>query len=126
MAVKPRATKQTAFPAKPAEVATLSAQEFIFELDELDGRRAPSMEHVCRTFLDDSNRALVWWIRFGAFKNWCATTDVMTRSASDPWALRDACEVAAGFPLNDLWEFDSEKFGFAVAAVAVKRTRFHR
>ena len=113
---------QTAFPVAPRDVAALTAQEFVFDLDELDGNRVPSMERVCRTFMEDANRALVWWIRFGAFKNWCAGTDVRSRSTSDSWVLRDACEVAASFPLNDLWEFDSDDFRLAVEAAGVKRT----
>ena len=113
----------TTFPATPADVVTLTVQEFIFDLDELDGNRIPSMERVCRTFMDDANRALVWWIRFGALKNWCARTDVIGRSTSAPWTSRDACEVAASFPLNHLWEFDPEGFGFAVETVAVRRAQ---
>ena len=113
----------TAFPATPGDVATLTVQEFTFDLDELDGNRVPSMERVCRTFMDDANRAVVWWIRFGALKNWCARTDVIARSTFDSWTSRDACEVAASFPLNHLWEFDSEGFGFAVETWAVRRAR---
>jgi hypothetical protein len=45
----------------------------------------------------------------------------MTRSTSDSWIVRDACEVAARFPLNDLWEFDSMDFGRAVEGMAVRR-----
>jgi hypothetical protein len=113
----------TAFPATPGDVAALTVQEFAFDLDELGGNRVPSIERVCRTFTDDANRAVVWWIRFGALKNWCVSTHVVTRSPSDCRILRDACEVAASFPLNHLWEFDPRDFGFAVAAVAVKRAR---
>jgi hypothetical protein len=113
----------TAFPAMPGDVAALTVQEFAFDLDELDGNRGPSMDRVCRAFMDDANRALVWWIRFGALKNWSARTDVMARSTSDSRMLRDACEVAASFPLNHLWEFDPIDFGFAVETVAVRRAR---
>ena len=62
----------TAIPATPGDVATLTVQEFTLDLDELEGNRVPSMERVCRTFMDDANRALVWWIRFGAlfFARW--------------------------------------------------------
>jgi hypothetical protein len=109
------------FPDTPRHVATLTVEEFTFDLDELDGDRVPSMERVCRTFMDDANRALVWWIRFGAFRSWCAKSDVATQSESDLWILRDACAVAASFPLNHLWEFDPTDFGFAVAALAVRR-----
>ena len=68
---------RTAFPTTPDEVAALTPQEFTFDLNDLDGNHAPSMDRVCRTFMDDANRALVWWIRFGALKAWCARTDVM-------------------------------------------------
>jgi hypothetical protein len=113
----------TAFPTTPEEVAALTVLEFTFDLDQLDGNRVPSLERVCRTFMDDANRALVWWIRFGAFRNWCDRTDVMRCSTSDSWTLRDACEVAASFPLNHLWEFDPKDFGSAVEEMAVKRAR---
>jgi hypothetical protein len=111
----------TAFPATPDDVAALTVQEFTFDLDQLDGNRVPSLERVCRIFINDANRALVWWIRFDAFKNWCARTNVMTRSTSDAWIVRDACEAAASFPLNHLWEFDTTDFGRAVEGMAVRR-----
>jgi hypothetical protein len=113
----------TAFPATPGDVAVLTVQEFMFDSDELDVDRVPSMERVCRTFIDDANRALVWWIRFGAFKNWCTRPDVMAHSTCNAWIVRDACAVAASFPLNHLWEFDSKDFGRAVEGMAVIRAR---
>lgn len=118
-----RTMNHTAFPSTPEEVAALTVQEFMFDLGQVDGSRVPSLARVCGTFVDDTNRALVWWIRFGAFKNWCTNTDVMTRSTSDSWTLRDACEVAASFPLNYLWEFDPMDFGRAVEGMAVKRAQ---
>jgi len=111
---------QTIFPVTPGDVAVLTVKEFTFDLDELDEDRGPSMERVCRSFTDDENRALVWWIRFGALKTWFATTDVTAR-VSDSLTLRDACEAAASFPLNHRWEFDPDDFGSAVEAVAVRR-----
>jgi hypothetical protein len=113
----------TAFPATPGDVAALTVQEFTFDFDDLDGNRPPSLELVCRAFTDDANRAVVWWIRFAAFRNWCARTDNPARSKSRSWTLRDACEVAAGFPLNHLWEFDARDFGFAVEAAAARRAQ---
>ena len=113
--------KGTAFPATPRDVVELTVQEFTFDLDELDGDRVPSMERVCRTFMDDANRALVWWIRFAALKNWCSRTDVMARLTADLRTLRNACEVAASFPLNHRWEFDSEPFGSAIDAATESR-----
>lgn len=115
--------KPTAFPATPRDVVALTVQEFTFDLDELDGKRVPSMEQVCRTFVDDANRALVWWIRFAALQSWCGRSDVMTRLASDLCTLRDACEVAASFPLNHRWEFDSVQFGSAIDRATKRRVR---
>jgi hypothetical protein len=114
-------TSYTAFPATPGEVAVLTIDEFTFDLDEFDGDGAPSMERICRTFFDDANRALVWWIRFGALKAWCTNLDGVASSSSDAWVWRDACEVAASFPLNHLWEFDSMDFGRAVGEMALRR-----
>jgi len=94
---------RTLFPATPEDVAALTVQEFTFDLDECDGYRIPSMERVCRTFMDDANRALVWWIRFDALKALSSNPDVIARSMSDSEILRDAYEVAASFPLNPLW-----------------------
>jgi hypothetical protein len=112
----------TAFPTTHEDVAALTVQEFTFDLDQLDGNRVPSLERVCRIFIDDANRALVWWIRFEAVRNWCARTDVMTRSTSDASIVRDACEAAASFPLNHLWEFDPTDFARAVEGLAVRRS----
>jgi len=112
----------TAFPVTPGDVAALTVQEFTFDVDELDGNRAPSMERVCRTFMDDANRALVWWIRFGALNAWYARADVMARTSGSS-TLRDARAAAASFPLNHRWEFDHEDFGCAIEAVTVKRAR---
>lgn len=114
---------QTPFPATPADVAVLTAQEFTFDLDEFDGHGIPSMERICRTFTDDANRALVWWIRFGALQAWRTNPDVIARLMSDSGILRDACEVAAGFPLNPLWEFDATNFGRALDGMALTRAR---
>jgi len=112
---------ETVFPATPGAVAALTIPEFAFAHDELEGRRVPSLERVCGTFADDANRALVWCIRFGALKNWSTRSDVMARVTANPSTLRDACEAAAGFPLNQRWEFDPEGFGSAIEAVAVRR-----
>ena len=114
---------RTDFPATPGEVAILTPQEFIFDLDELDRNRVPSMERVCRTFMDDANRALVWWIRFEALKIWCARTDVMARLSSGSMTLRDACDVAAAFPLNHRWEFEANDFCSAIEAETIRRAR---
>jgi hypothetical protein len=107
----------------PTDVAILTVQEFTFDLEELDGPQVPSMERICRMFMDDANRALVWWIRFGALQAWCASPDVMTRATYDVRVVRDAREVAASFPLNHRWEFDSTAFSLAVDGIALRRAR---
>lgn len=115
--------KGTLFPAIPQDVAILTVQEFAFDLDELDGPVVPSMTRICRTFKDDANRALVWWIRFEALQTWCASPDVMARATSDARVLGDAREVAASFPLDHRWEFDPAAFGRAVDGIARRRAR---
>jgi hypothetical protein len=118
-----RLDAQTPFPATPADVAELTVQEFTFDLDEFDRHGIPSMERICRTFMDDANRALVWCIRFGALKAWRTSPDVIARSTSDSGTLKDACEVAASFPLNPLWEFDAADFDRALDGMALRRAR---
>jgi hypothetical protein len=115
--------KHTVFPATPGDVAALTVQEFTVDLDELDGNRAPSIDRVCRSFTDDANRALVWWIRFEALKAWCDRTDVIARLNSGSVTLRDACDVAASFPLNHHWEFEPDDFCSATEAVTVRRAQ---
>jgi hypothetical protein len=118
-----RTPKPTPFPAAPEDVAALSVQEFTFDPDELDGPRIPAIDGICRTFVDDANRALVWLIRFGALRTWFARPEVRARATSDARILRDAREVAASFPLNARWEFDSADFGRAVDGIAFRRAR---
>lgn len=117
------ARDQTPFPATPADVAVLTVQEFTFDLDEFDGHRIPSMDRICRTFMNDANRALVWWIRFDALEAWRTSPDVNARPMSDSGILRDACEVAASFPLNPRWGFDATDFGRALDGMALRRAR---
>jgi hypothetical protein len=109
------AVVHTAFPATPRDVAVLSIQEFTSDLDELDESQIPSLDRVCRTFMHDANRALVWWIRFGALQALCARTDVMAQLNSGSMTLRDACELAASFPLNHHWEFEPNDFCSAIS-----------
>lgn len=114
---------RTAFPATPGDVAALTPQEFTFDLDDLEGKDAPSMDRVCQTFIDDTNRALVWWIRHGALRAWCARSEVKARLNSGSMILQDARDVAASFPLNHRWEFEPAPFASALDAVTVRRTR---
>jgi hypothetical protein len=120
---RPDDAAETPFPVTPADVAVLTVQEFTFDLDEFEGHGIPSMERICRTFMDDANRAVVWWIRFGALQTWRTNHDVIARSMSDSGVLRDAREVAASFPLNPLWEFDATAFGRALDGMALRRAR---
>jgi hypothetical protein len=113
----------TAFPATPADVAVLSVEEFTFDLDELDGTRVPTMARVCRTFMNDANRAVVWWIRFNALTHWCERTNGIAQMAGDAERRRDACAAAASTPLNQRWEFDVEAFAASLAAVSHRRAR---
>jgi hypothetical protein len=96
-------------------VVALTVAEFTRELD-LNG--TVSLDAVCRRFVDDANRALVWFIRFRALTAWRERTDM------GPWLLagssraQDACQIAASFALNDDWEFDPERFCSAVESVS--------
>ena len=58
--------RTTPFPARPCDVVALTVREFACSLD-LDA--AASLDVACRRFLDDANRALVWFIGFRAL--WC-------------------------------------------------------
>ena len=103
--------RRTPFPKSPCDVVALTVLEFTCELD-LHGPL--SIDAVCRRFLDDANRALVWFIRFRALTAWCERTDVADWLRSDPSHTQHACELAAGFALNDDWEFDADHFRSAV------------
>jgi hypothetical protein len=108
----------TPFPVQPGDVVALTVPEFTRDLDlEVE----PSIGWVCERFLDDTNRALVWLIRFSALKAWC------TRAETNAWLIsgdvdhQQACEVAASFALNREWEFDAEDFRSAVRSHTSRR-----
>ena len=104
----------TPFPSTPSEVIALTVPEFTCELD----LNAPApFDGVCRRFLDDANRAVVWFIRFRALTTWCEREDVATWLTSESSHARHACQVAASFELNEVWEFDAERFRLAVESV---------
>lgn len=63
---------RTPFPETPRDVVALTIEEFAFALDV---RNAPSLDEVCNRFLNDTNRALVWVIRFRALQAWCGRTE---------------------------------------------------
>ena len=116
---------RTRFPTTPNDVAALTVREFTFDLDDLDVDDSPSIERICRTFVDDENRALVWCIRFNALKIWCARVDVRAGLHAGSMTLHDACEVAASFTLNDRWEFEADRFCSAIAARTLSRAQAH-
>jgi ABC-type iron transport system FetAB ATPase subunit len=95
-------------------VVTLSVREFT---SELDLEASVSLDAVCRRFLEDSNRAVVWFIRFQALKAWCRRMDVAPWLQLDPSHAHRACELAASFDLNDAWEFDADRFRSAVESI---------
>jgi len=107
--------RTTPFPSRPCEVIALTVPEFTCELDL---NTAVSLDWVCARFLEDTNRALVWFIRFRALTAWCTRADTAGWLRLDPSHARSACEVAASFELNGQWEFDIEPFRSAVESVA--------
>lgn len=109
----------TPFPLNPSDVAALTVPEFAFSGN---ADAPPSLDAICRRFLDDQNRALVWMIRFSALQTWGARSDVTTWLQRGPGTTRDALEVAAGFPLNEGWEFDTERFCSAIDVLVSCRT----
>jgi hypothetical protein len=105
----------TPFPTNPSDVAALTVPEFTRELD-VEG--AASLDAVCRRFVDDTNRALVWFIRFRALTAWRERVDVARWLQAEPLHAQHACQLAASFELNDAWEFDPQRFRSAVESVA--------
>ena len=111
----------TPFPARPRDVVPLTAHEFTGDVDMCG---SPSLALVCRRFLDDENRALVWLIRFKALRAWCTRSDLGSWLTGTDADARSAWEVAAAFTLNDEWEFDAEPFRMAVSsAIAIRSIR---
>jgi hypothetical protein len=96
-------------------VVALTVPEFTRSLD-LYG--SVSLDSVCQRFLDDTNRALVWLIRFRALTAWRERADMGSWLQSEPSHAQHACQLAASFALNDDWEFDAERFRSAVESVA--------
>jgi hypothetical protein len=108
---------RTPFPISPMEVAPLSQEEFACDLGEPD----PSLDAICLRFANDTNRALVWLIRFRALRAWWAREDMPGWLSEGSRTLRDVYEVAAAFELNDRWEFEHDAFSFAVDCVVHRR-----
>ena len=106
--------RTTPFPVRPCDVVALTVPEFACALD-LDA--ATSLDVGCQRFLDDANRALVWFIRFRALTAWCERADMAAWLTSGPSLAGYACEVAASFKLNEQWQFDAEAFRSAVESI---------
>lgn len=109
----------TPFPSRPTDVATLTVQEFTCGLDMESG---PGLDVICQRFINDANRAVVWIIRYRAMRKWRAHSEMAESLHTSSEAALDVCAVAAGFALNDEWEFDASAFGNAVQAAARPKT----
>jgi hypothetical protein len=107
--------QSTPFPTSPTNVVALTVSEFACGLAL---NPSPSIDAVCQLFLDDTNRALVWLIRFHALTAWRERTDMAAWLHADPTHAQLVCEVAASFRLNDDWEFDAQSFRSAVESIA--------
>ena len=103
--------RETPFPSHPSQVATLTVSEFTYALDL---EASVSFDAICRRFLDDANRALVWFIRFRALTDLRDRTDISAWLQSEPRHIQHVCELAASFELNDDWGFDAERFRSAL------------
>jgi hypothetical protein len=100
-------TVRTPFPVTPGDVAALTIDEFAVDLDV---NQAPSLDDVCRRFVGDTNRALVWLIRFRALQVWCARAEIGEWLRSGSNHSQEAYKAAASFRLNADWEFDAGAF----------------
>ena len=107
--------RRTPFPSRPCEVVALTVREFT---SDLDLNADVSFDGVCQRFLDDANRALVWFIRFHALTAWRKRTDNAAWLRLNPLHAQCACEAAASFELNGDWEFDADPFRSAVESAA--------
>jgi hypothetical protein len=110
--------RSTPFPSTPCEVVALTVPEFTCELDL---NSSVSLDSVCQRFVEDANRALVWFIRFRALTAWSGRPEVAEWLRSDASRSRHACEVAASFGLNGEWGFDAGPFRSAVECAARNR-----
>lgn len=110
----------TPFPTTPSDVVALTVPEFACALG-LSG--SVSLDAVCQRFVDDTNRALIWFMRFRALTAWCERQDVGSWLQSEPSLAEHACQLAASFELNDEWEFDAERFRSAVESSLARSPR---
>ena len=110
----------TPFPARPCDVVALTVAEFTRDLDP---HLMISIDAVCRRFLDDDNKAVVWVIRCRALAAWCVRADVAAWLGSRPSHAQHARQVAATFELNSEWEFDVDAFRSAVECKVARGAR---
>jgi hypothetical protein len=104
----------------PCDVVALTVGEFTRDLDL---NAMVSIDDVCRRFIDDTNKALVWVIRFRALAAWCERADGVGWLGSRPSHAHHACEVAAAFELNNEWQFDAGAFRCAVESEVARGAR---
>ena len=102
-----RVGKPTPLPNTPSDVVALTAAEFTRDLDLT---ATMSFDALCQRFVDDANRAVVWFIRFRALTVWSERPDIVAWLRSQPRHAGRAGEVAASFALNADWEFDADAF----------------
>lgn len=113
----------TEMPIAPRDVVPLTIQEFTFVLDL---ETAPAFADLCTRFQSDTNRAVVWLMRFRALQMLRGDERLTARSSDAHTVdghsfLRDVFEVAATHPLNDQWEFEPPTFFAAVDALWSRR-----
>lgn len=110
----------TELPLVPRDVVPLAVDEFTFVFDLESG---PDFADLCSRFRDDTNRAVVWLLRFKALQTLrgdlrLARSAHATGSTDGGSFVRGAFEVAATQPLNEAWEFDRPAFFAAVNALS--------
>ena len=109
-----QAERERPFPTVPSDVMALTVLEFA---RDLNFDRSVSIETVCYRFVNDANRALVWFIRFRALTAWCERTEMVEWLSVEPKRTQCARDLAANFDLNTEWEFDPERFRSAIESM---------
>ena len=106
----------TPFPTNPGEVVALTVDEFVADLDLSSNL---PLTAVCARFGEDLNRAVVWMLRYRALQHFIGYLDASRLEQT----RKTATELAAGFTLNEDWEFERVTF---LAAVEAARNDHHR
>jgi hypothetical protein len=76
---------RTPFPTSPSNVVALTVPEFACGLAL---NQFASIDAVCQLFLDDTNQALVWLIRFRALAAWRERADMAAWLQAEPTLAR--------------------------------------